>query len=368
MHLLQHRRGALFFDKGRVRDLRVAHPLRRIAAGHPQELVLKERVVPVIRVIPVLQDLRHRLADIRVRNHCDLLRVERHRILSLLSLGKNISVQIHLLQIREHGLPVLQDRERPSDPRDVVGRIPRIIQDQVGKIQKRIVIDSSREIFALQAAVLVFFHGLLPAGRQLLPLLLRAAQAQLPDVIERIPDLVADSQRDQQVRMQICVHMCVQICAELVLTPDISLHDRPHFIQPVFLGLAHQRLGNGRNMRLHLDPPVRVNIGDLRVPQPEYIDQLVISIYIAGHRPPDHQKAVLSFRERKAAQCGQVADQIPCAVIRCGENEVHGAGLSCGGGALRRQGAGLSYGGWALRRRGAGLSCSGSGRSAALNI
>ena len=192
--------------------------------------------------------------------------------------------------------------------------------------------------------------------------------------------------------MQICVHMCVQICAELVLTPDISLHDRPHFIQPVFLGLAHQRFGNGRNMCLHLDPPVRINIGDLRVPQPEYIDQLVISIYIAGHRPPDHQKAVLSFRERKAAQRGQVADQIPCAVIRRGENEVHGAGRwgrrrgrgrrrrggGCGCrlcvcGALRRRGAGLSCGGsgrggGALRCLGAGKACGGFGRGGALSI
>ena len=134
VYLLQHRRGALFFDKGRVRDLRVAHPLPRVAAGYPQQLVLKERIILVSRILPIPQDLQHSPADVRVRDLRDLVRGGLHEIFRLLPLCKDIPVQIHLLKIRKHGLPVLQNSERPPDPRNIVGGVLRIVQNQISKI------------------------------------------------------------------------------------------------------------------------------------------------------------------------------------------------------------------------------------------
>ena len=145
---------------------------------------------------------------------------------------------------------------------------------------------------------------------------------------------MTDPQRDQKIRVQVRVHMRVQIRSELVLASYISLHDRALLIQPVVLGLAHQSLGNRRNMRLGLDPPVRINIGDLGVPQPENIDQLVIPVYVAGHHSLYYQKSVLPFRQRQVAQCGQIADQISRAMVGRGEDEMHGgrfAGAGRGG-------------------------------------
>ena len=323
MHLGQHRRGALSFDQGRVRDLRVGDPLCLIAAGDPQELVLEERIIPVIRVLPVRQDLHDSPADIVVGDLPDLTGVERHRILRARSFTEDVSIQIHLLQVRKDRLPVLEDRQRPADPRYVEGGVLRVIEDQVGKIHKSIVVDPPRHILAGQAAVTVLLCRDLPPPSQLLLLLPAASKPQFFYIIERIPDLMADPQCDQNIRMQIGVHVGVQVRAEFVLTPDICLDDRPLLVQPVVLGLAHQRLGNGRDLRLHLHSSVRIDVGHLGIPQPENVDQPVVAVDIARHRSPDHQKAVLSLRERQPAERRQVPDQISGAVVGRGEDEVH---------------------------------------------
>ena len=44
----------------------------------------------------------------------------------------------------------------------------------------------------------------------------------------------------------------------------------------------------------------------------------------------DDLQAVLPLRQRKAAQRGQIADQVSCAVVWRGEDEVHGGGLAGG--------------------------------------
>ena len=123
--------------------------------------------------------------------------------------------------------------------------------------------------------------------------------------------------------------MRVQVRAEFVLAPYIGLYDRPSDVEPVILGLAHQRLGDRRNVRLHLDSSVRIDIGHLRVPEPENIEQPVVTVNIARHCPADDQKAVFAFGEREAAERRQVPDQVPGPVIGRREEEAHDSLFVC---------------------------------------
>ena len=121
--------------------------------------------------------------------------------------------------------------------------------------------------------------------------------------------------------------MGMEIRAELVLGPDIGLDDGPLLIEAIVLGLTHERLGNRGNLRLDLHAPVRINIGHFRIPEPEYIELPVIAVDIAGHDPPDDQKAVFSRRERQPAERRQVPDQISGPMVRCGEHKAHSSPL-----------------------------------------
>ena len=136
---------------------------------------------------------------------------------------------------------------------------------------------------------------------------------------------MADPKRDQDIRVKVRVHMCMQVRAELVLAADICLDDRALFVKSVVFSLTHQCLGNSRDVSLCLHPPVRVNIGHLRVPQSEDIDQPVIAVDITRHCPAYDQKSALSLRKRKPAKRRQVPDQISGPVVGCGEHKVHGA-------------------------------------------
>ena len=136
---------------------------------------------------------------------------------------------------------------------------------------------------------------------------------------------MADPKRDQDIRVKVRVHVRVQIRAELVLAADVRLHDRALLIKTIVLGLAHQCLGNSRDMRLRLHPPVRVNVGHFRVPQPENIDQPVIAVDVTRHCTADDQKSALSLRKRQPAERRQVPDQVSGPVVGRGQHEVHGA-------------------------------------------
>ena len=146
MYLPQHFRCPVLLDQGRIRDLHISNALRCIAPGSPEELVLENGIVPVHGTLMVLQHLQKRPRDIRVRYpFCAL---QRNLLLGRLSLGKDIAVQIHLLQIREYGLSVLHDRKGGADPRNIVFRIFQIPENQLREVDKCIVIDFPVQILA----------------------------------------------------------------------------------------------------------------------------------------------------------------------------------------------------------------------------
>ena len=69
------------------------------------------------------------------------------------ALGKDIAVQVDLLQIGKDSLAVLQNRQGSPDQRDVVCRIIYILQDQGREIDAGIVIDLPLQILAGQFTV-----------------------------------------------------------------------------------------------------------------------------------------------------------------------------------------------------------------------
>ena len=107
-------------------------------------------------------------------------------------------------------------------------------------------------------------------------------QLQLFNIIERVPDLVHNSERNQYIRPQICIHVGMQIRAELAFIKNKRLNDRFFNIQTVILCLAHKRFGDCRNRRFHLNRAVRKNIGYFRVAEAENIDLPVVNMNDLG--------------------------------------------------------------------------------------
>ena len=123
--LAQNARRIIRLAEPRVGDLRVVDALPPVAAGDPEELILKERVVRIIRVLPVGEHLPQNRCDVRVRER--EVRRDRNRAIRSDAFCEHISVKIDLLQIRKHRLPVLRHGERDADLRDVIGRVPGVL-------------------------------------------------------------------------------------------------------------------------------------------------------------------------------------------------------------------------------------------------
>ena len=240
MHLPEHLRSPVLLDQGRIGDLHIADALRCVAPGGPEELVLEYGIIPVHGTLVILLHLQKRPRDIRVRYpFCAL---QRNLLLGRLSLGKDIAVQIHLLQIREYGLSVLHDRKGGADPRNIVFRIFQIPENQLREVDKCIVIDFPVQVLAGKRRILIPLCRLFSQPGELFRLLFGRNQSQLPDIVERIPDLMINSQRNQQIRGQIGIHMGVQIRPELALPENVCLDDGFGDVQLIILRLAHQRL------------------------------------------------------------------------------------------------------------------------------
>ena len=126
---------------------------------------------------------------------------------------------------------------------------------------------------------------------------------------------MVDAQRDQYIRIQIGVHVSMEIRAEFVIPGDIGLDQCLPGAQAIALGLAHQRFCDGRNGGLAFDRPVRIDIGDLGIPQAQNIDGSVGVVYIAGDFPPHHFEFLFIKADRQTAEAGQVGDQIACGVV-----------------------------------------------------
>ena len=125
-----------------------------------------------------------------------------------------------------------------------------------------------------------------------------------------------DAQSNQNIRVQVGVHMCMQVRAELIIPGDIGLDQGLPGAQAVFFGLAHQGLGNGGYGGLTFNGPVRIDVGYLGIPQPEYINRPVTVVYIAGDLPLYDLKTVLIEADLQTAKTGQVGDQVAGRVIR----------------------------------------------------
>ena len=146
-----------------------------------------------------------------------------------------------------------------------------------------------------------------------------------------------DAERDQNVRREVAVHVRVQIGAELELARNIGLENGLCHREAVVRRLAHQRLRDGRDRGLHFHAPVRVDVRDLRVAEPENEHLLVISVDIARHLAADtkrltrrravgfvlcrgrgsrkHMVPVRVMAERETAELREVPDQIAGLVV-----------------------------------------------------
>ena len=325
MRLPEHLRRAVGLHQRRVGDLRIADPFRRIAPRDPEKLVLENRIPPVGLRLRVREHLPEHPGDVRVR---DLFNVpKRDFFIRLRALGEHVAVEIDFLEVGENRLPVLHDGQGGADLRDIVLCMFRIVQDKVREVDECVVIDPSGQVFARKLGALKALFDARPLRGQRLFLGLGDKKLQLLDVIEGIADLVPDPERDQDVRVEVRIHVGVQVRAELALPEDVGLHHRLLEIKPVILGLAHEGLRDRGDRGLALDRPVRVDVGDLGVPEPENENLPILRRHIAGQGPADDLHPVLIEAEREPAHLREVGDQIPGAVVGGFQHIVHGLPL-----------------------------------------
>ena len=233
------------------------------------------------------------------------------------SLAEDVAVQIDLLQIRENGLTILQHSQRDADLHDVIRSVGEVVQDQVGEIDEGVVVYFSGEILARQRGIGKLTGHLFALRADLLFLTVRENESEFAHVVERIADLMCDAERDQDVRRQVAVHMRVQVAAEFVLTADIGLEDGFLHAVAVVFGLAHQRLGDGGNGRLALDPPIGKNIGDLCSAEAQDPHIPVVAIDVRRDLAADHLQALVVDGERQLADGCEIPDQVAGMMIRC---------------------------------------------------
>ena len=105
MELPQKRRRGVRLDQTGVRDLHVGDAPAAAAARDPQKLILQERERGVGGIFPVFCHLRKGRRDLCVRY--GLIDLQIDGVLRGLPLGKNIAVQVDLLQVGEDGLSIL---------------------------------------------------------------------------------------------------------------------------------------------------------------------------------------------------------------------------------------------------------------------
>ena len=195
-----------------------------------------------------------------------------------------------------------------------------IIQNEIRKVDKRIVIDPPDLVLSLQGRILKAFRCLLPLLFQ--PDLLGRArnEPELFYIVQRVADLMTDAQRHEDIRIQVRIHMRMQIRPELMLPPDVGLHESFAKIQMIVLCLTHERLGNRRHIGLSLDLSVRIDIRHLRIIQTEDINFPVVPVYIAGNLAANDFETALVKADRQIAERGKVRDQIPGLMIGRPEN------------------------------------------------
>ena len=314
VHLAQHARRVNLLAERRVGDLRVVDAVALIAARDPEELVLEKRVVPIIRVFGVFEHLPQRAGNVGVGDR-EIAR-QRDRTRARDALCEHIAIEIDLLQIREHRLPVLRHGEGVADLRDVIGRVRGVIQYEGGEIDKAVVVDLAVQVLAGEGGACKPGCRFGAVGLQLRALLIRYAQTEFFDVVQGIADLVADAERDQHVRFQICAHVRVEVGAEFAVFEDVGLDDGLRLAQTVAARLAHEHLGDGRNGGLELHGAVGKDVRDFRVSHAEDPESPVLAVDVAGDRAADDLQPVLVLAQRQGTQRRKIRDEISRAVVR----------------------------------------------------
>ena len=105
VYLAQEGRGPALVQQGRVGNLRVADPEAAEVPGHPEQLVLQNRVGAEDGMPPVLFHFLQIVPDIPVRHG---RKVELFKPLGRrLPAGKDVAVQVDLFQVGKNGLAVL---------------------------------------------------------------------------------------------------------------------------------------------------------------------------------------------------------------------------------------------------------------------
>ena len=249
--------------------------------------------MPVGAGLMVRQHLLHCTGNIRIRNPVNIM--QRDPITAANTLGKHIAVQIHLLQIGEHRLAVLHDRQRSTDARNVVFCIFQIVQNQIRKINEHIVIDLTVFIFARQRTAagdefLLCIHAQYP---QHLLLFRAKAQLQLADVVERIADLMHNPERNQLVRRKSRIHMRMKIGTELAFRRNTGAYNGFRKRQLIVPRLRHQGFGNGRYLYIEMNVTIALDPGRLPVSERKQVKQTAVAIIVSRHNPLNNE---ITFR------------------------------------------------------------------------
>ena len=237
VHLPQHFNRGAGLDKRRVRDFDVLDAAIRVGTSDPEQLVLEKRVVHVYRILPIILHPVQGTDDVTVGDLVDVHQLD--LILGRRSLRENVAVQVDFFEVGEDRLTILQDRERIADPRNVVSRMVNIMQDQIRKVDERVVIDLADLIFSFEGRVSELRLDRLTLRSEGALLRLGQLQPEFFDVIERVADLVMDPQCNEKVRTQIRVHMGMQVRVEFIIVQNVGFNNGLLKIQPVILGLAH---------------------------------------------------------------------------------------------------------------------------------
>ena len=131
MDLPEHFRGSFRLDQRCIGDFRVFDAASRVIPRDPEQLVLRQRIVPENRMRLIRGHLIQISHDFLIGDLFELLHgLRAQRILRSDALAENVPVQVYLFQIGEYGLSVLQDCQGGADPRKIPFRVFEVFKDQ----------------------------------------------------------------------------------------------------------------------------------------------------------------------------------------------------------------------------------------------
>ena len=101
-----------------------------------------------------------------------------------------------------------------------------------------------------------------------------------------------DAHGDENIRAQVCTSVGMKIRMEFHILPNVGLYQSLSDVQKISLCLTHKSFCDGRHIGLSLDSPVGIDIGNLCISHPEYVDLFIFPIKITGDHAFDHLKSL----------------------------------------------------------------------------